>query len=157
MYESIINLWADALESGDYEQGVGSMLKYDRYCCLGVLCDLHRKANAIANPSTTCSEWEPSEDYRSLSYLGARNHLPRDVVKWTGMTSEEIGDAADEQSNVVFREIVTDAHGEKHVVNVNASDLNDGEGSGNPKTETFEQIAVRVRAMVPSDSTTTIS
>jgi len=144
MKESIRDLWADALESGEYEQGVGSMLKYDRYCCLGVLCDLHRKAHDV-------DEWEPDEDYKSLSYLEARNHLPTAVVEWCGLTSEEIGNAADNQSNVVFRDTVTGAYGKTYEVNMNASDLNDGVVYGGPsEVETFKQIAARVRAMVPT-------
>ena len=32
--------WLTALESGEYEQGFGSLRSYNRFCCLGVACDL---------------------------------------------------------------------------------------------------------------------
>jgi len=35
--------WADALESGEYEQGTGTLRAGDQYCCLGVLCDLYHR------------------------------------------------------------------------------------------------------------------
>jgi hypothetical protein len=34
--------WADALESGDYQQGKDSLITNDgKYCCLGVLCAIN--------------------------------------------------------------------------------------------------------------------
>lgn len=33
-------LWTDALRSGDYEQGKGTLRENDKYCCLGVLCEV---------------------------------------------------------------------------------------------------------------------
>ena len=36
--------WVDALRSGGYAQGIGS-LKFDgKFCCLGVACDLFMKS-----------------------------------------------------------------------------------------------------------------
>jgi len=32
--------WIDALKSGKYKQGEGRLRRDDRFCCLGVLCDL---------------------------------------------------------------------------------------------------------------------
>jgi len=32
--------WIDALRSGDYEQGVGTLNRDGKFCCIGVLCDL---------------------------------------------------------------------------------------------------------------------
>jgi hypothetical protein len=32
--------WVDALRSGKYAQGRNALRKRNRYCCLGVLCDL---------------------------------------------------------------------------------------------------------------------
>lgn len=32
--------WVKALRSGDYEQGKNSLRKNDKYCCLGVLCEI---------------------------------------------------------------------------------------------------------------------
>ena len=32
--------WVAALRSGKYEQGRGLLLKDDKFCCIGVLCDI---------------------------------------------------------------------------------------------------------------------
>lgn len=45
MRKEIRDRWAEALESGKYKQGTDN-LRTDggkKFCCLGVLCDLHRK------------------------------------------------------------------------------------------------------------------
>ncbi len=36
--------WLEALRSGRYKQGRGSLRENDEYCCLGVLCDIVPKA-----------------------------------------------------------------------------------------------------------------
>lgn len=38
-----IEVWCEALESGDYKQGRGVLRKGGRFCCLGVACDIHRQ------------------------------------------------------------------------------------------------------------------
>lgn len=42
-----VQLWVEALESGEYKQGKGKLVKLmtseRRYCCLGVACDLYIK------------------------------------------------------------------------------------------------------------------
>lgn len=43
MNKAIAKQWVEALRSGRYQQGIGSLNKYDRYCCLGVLTDLYLK------------------------------------------------------------------------------------------------------------------
>lgn len=40
MHPDIKARWVDALRSGRYEQGRNRLRTGDRYCCLGVLCDL---------------------------------------------------------------------------------------------------------------------
>ncbi|NBQ68164.1 MAG: hypothetical protein EBU46_04735, partial [Nitrosomonadaceae bacterium] len=47
MKAEIKQRWLNALRSGKYKQGEGSLRQLDnegkpQYCCLGVLCDLHR-------------------------------------------------------------------------------------------------------------------
>lgn len=43
MKENIKDVWLAALRSGEYKQGIGSLKEDNRYCCLGVLCDLAAK------------------------------------------------------------------------------------------------------------------
>jgi hypothetical protein len=37
--------WIEALRSGEYEQGQSFLREGDKFCCLGVLCDLKEPAN----------------------------------------------------------------------------------------------------------------
>lgn len=69
MKGDIALIWADALESGDYKQGVGQLKHGDSFCCLGVLCDLY---------SSTC--WgDLIKDEVEF--------LPKLIQKWAGMQS----------------------------------------------------------------------
>lgn len=38
--QEIKEKWVKALRSGGHEQGVGSLRRGDRFCCLGVICDI---------------------------------------------------------------------------------------------------------------------
>lgn len=43
VFHKRLNVWADALESGDYKQGKGSLkTTKGRFCCLGVACDISK-------------------------------------------------------------------------------------------------------------------
>jgi hypothetical protein len=43
MRADIKQAWIMALRSGEYKQGIGALRTQNRYCCLGVLCDVVRK------------------------------------------------------------------------------------------------------------------
>jgi hypothetical protein len=73
MKRSIAKLWAAALRSGDYKQGVGKLRTADdRFCCLGVLCNLH----AQAHPKIAAQQESPQ------IYLGHECCLPPEVAEW---------------------------------------------------------------------------
>lgn len=92
MKKEIAEKWVAALRSGEYEQGSGMLRKVgyktneertettavDKFCCLGVLCDIHRL-------ESTEGEWD------ELKYRGARyttpegNYLPPAVIEWAGI------------------------------------------------------------------------
>lgn len=78
MNNEIKHKWADALESGKYQQGQHLLRSGDRFCCLGVLCDLHQK-------ETGMFDWEVrgSEE----SYDGNSCILPQIVAEWAGLES----------------------------------------------------------------------
>lgn len=38
--KEFFELWIKALESGEYKQGRDYLLRNEKYCCLGVACDL---------------------------------------------------------------------------------------------------------------------
>lgn len=87
MKPSIKKLWLKALRGGRYKQTTGGLTGLAtkknggterRFCCLGVLCDLHAKATKKKEP------WKDDG-----SYSNSRNGetLPNVVIKWAGLTS----------------------------------------------------------------------
>ena len=71
--------WVRALRSGEYAQGMYSLKDtaegITRYCCLGVLCDLHSKE--------TGNQWSEEDDY-----LEEDTSLPPEVIEWAGLDSD---------------------------------------------------------------------
>jgi len=72
--------WLEALRSGEYKQGRECLRQDDKdailYCCLGVLCDLHRKA-------TGTHQWEALSDEDLIySYAHNEKYLPATVEYW---------------------------------------------------------------------------
>lgn len=73
--------WVAALRSGDYKQGGTVLRRRDRYCCLGVLCDLAVKAGVIPEPT-------PSFTMDLVYEYGAEKDprfLPRAVCDWAAL------------------------------------------------------------------------
>ena len=71
MNKLIKKLWLEALRSGEYKQGQDKLKRNDNsFCCLGVLCDLHRK-------ETQGKDWDNSN-----CYYGEDNYLPPSVQDW---------------------------------------------------------------------------
>ena len=69
MDKKIKKKWLKALRSGKYKQGMGTLRIEDRFCCLGVLCDL-------LDPK----KWEQDEyDELRFRYLGERGLLPTGI------------------------------------------------------------------------------
>lgn len=65
--------WVAALRSDEYDQGKNLLRFEGKFCCLGVLCDLHAKE--------TGTEWDIVEDVRE-TYLEMNGYLPPEVVRW---------------------------------------------------------------------------
>lgn len=72
MNQEIKTKWIAALKSGEYKQGTGYLKKDGKYCCLGVLCDLHAKE--------TGNSFTPSEEYLKQIRI-----LPIEVKNWAGL------------------------------------------------------------------------
>lgn len=72
MKEEIKKLWVEALRSGKYQQGTGCLRSGAKFCCLGVLCDLHLQE--------TDGEWALSHIYHGETAL-----LPPLVCDWAGL------------------------------------------------------------------------
>lgn len=74
MNPEIKEKWINALLSGEYKQVNGMLRSGDKYCCLGVLCDIHSKE--------TGTQWSKTE-----SYMGSPDYLPYEVEKWAGLSN----------------------------------------------------------------------
>ena len=68
--------WVKALRSGRYKQGKRRLKQDDRYCCLGVLCNISK-----------VSKWNKSGSY---GRKGDREQsaLPECVAEWAGMKTQ---------------------------------------------------------------------
>jgi len=84
------DMWADALESGEFTQGRDALARIDKrgkatYCCLGVLCELAVRAGVIP-AGTRRIEQGPELSYRLKYGEGeAELTLPHEVVVWAGL------------------------------------------------------------------------
>jgi hypothetical protein len=47
MNQEIKQKWVEALRSGKYKQGHGTLKRYGKYCCLGVLCSVVKTKNWV--------------------------------------------------------------------------------------------------------------
>jgi hypothetical protein len=79
MKENIKDKWVAALKSGEYEQGKSFLKCDDKFCCLGVLTDLHIKENG--------REWEMSSSEGVYKYEVNSMFLSGSVVEWAGLKS----------------------------------------------------------------------
>lgn len=81
MKQSIKEKWIAALRSGEYQQGKYRLKRNNKFCCLGVLTDLHRKT-------------KKKKDYKWIKlYNGDENYfdsvgaLNTEVQKWSSIDS----------------------------------------------------------------------
>lgn len=74
-----VRAWIKALRSGKYKQGRYALRDAnDKYCCLGVACDLAVKAGVIKKPTLNDDE---SYYFSKGNYM----QLPNKVRKWLGI------------------------------------------------------------------------
>ena len=82
--EEVWKLWLDALRSGEYKPGRGQLRTVnERFCCLGVLCDLAAKdgGRQWSDPATySCSN--PSYNYE----IGNTSYPPTIMMYYLGIT-----------------------------------------------------------------------
>lgn len=114
--------WKAALRSGEYKQGEGSLCVDDRYCCLGVACEvLKTKLSLVVG--------KDAYDPGVRTYNGLDTYLPPEVADALGLCSdtgchrlglsvgslvllndsgttfEEIADLLDESNSPYFKEL----------------------------------------------------
>lgn len=100
--------WAEALESGDYEQGKTVLAQVTnegkKYCCLGVLCELAIKHGI---------ELDVTREQDNILYDERIGVLPPSVLYWADIDSEDgdvkLGDEfaseLNDKMNFTFTEI----------------------------------------------------
>jgi len=79
MRKEIANKWVKALRSEKYKQGRGNLNIEEKFCCLGVLCELATK-KGIVN--------KEFDEELVTSYDTYTEILPDSVRKWAGMSSQ---------------------------------------------------------------------
>lgn len=134
MRAEVRDAWADALESGDYEQTKGVLATAGAgqgFCCLGVLCDLAVEAGVIPEPVVTASD-----EYGDCLLYGtgdtSYSGLPDAVITWAGLRDDDGLEVYDPRLTAPDGTRLTAAH------------WNDGHGA------TFADIAGMVRAIEPA-------
>lgn len=80
MNKKIKQKWVAALRSGDYKQGIGRLRLGDKFCCLGVLCDIFIK-------ETGQSEWINNCSFVNKDGTETDSFLPYCVSVWAGLRS----------------------------------------------------------------------
>ncbi len=79
MKREIKSAWVAALRGGEYKQGRGRLHPDDdTFCCLGVLCELHRKQFD--------GEWVECKTGGN-DYFSMHDVIPDQVVQWSGVPS----------------------------------------------------------------------
>lgn len=103
--------WVAALRSGEYKQGTNALRdSADRFCCLGVLCNLHAQAHpeiaskqadrtaymgSIFMPDTSVFDWAGIDSYAKVNIRHQERYLANHNDD--GRTFAEIADAIEEQ------------------------------------------------------------
>lgn len=77
--------WLTALRSGEYKQTKRVLNDgKEGFCCLGVLCEVHRKETGEGSWVDDKSD----DDLPCLGYMGETMVLPLDIVSWAGLPED---------------------------------------------------------------------
>ena len=78
MNKKIKAKWVAALRSGQYKQTQNQLRDGNKFCCLGVLCNIH----AQEHPRIAKMQKNPKV------YMGETTVLPEAVIKWSGLKDD---------------------------------------------------------------------
>jgi hypothetical protein len=127
---NIVKRWVNALRSGNYKKGTGSLRKVgkikDSFCCLGVLCELAVKAKVIDAPY---SNGQVGDEYK---YKDCTGLLPQEVMDWAGLSGAY-------GSGSFYGSGGFDLKNGSHYDSL--TQLNDGDDIKKLKAQSFKQIA----------------
>lgn len=90
MKPEIAKIWVEALRSGEYEQCTSVLRSTDnKFCCLGVLCELAVKEGVIGPPEinnqTSYYIYDKVNNGGSVTYLKRGIYPPYEVTYWAGL------------------------------------------------------------------------
>jgi len=74
MKKEVADAWVKALRSGKYTQTKHKLKKDDKFCCLGVLCDISK-----------LDEFKARYDGANEQYFGISSAIPHQVLTYSGM------------------------------------------------------------------------
>ena len=80
MNPEIKQQWLSSLKSGEYRQGRYCLKTADRYCCLGVLCDIYLGESGGA--------WD-CDGLGRRAIISTRSSIPAWVALWAGLSDKE--------------------------------------------------------------------
>ena len=90
MNNELLQIWVDALRSGQFKQGTGTLRNSDdEYCCLGVLCQLSELGTWKARDTGSLEYIINNQQNTSTSYL------PKEVATLLNLPEEFIYAYAD--------------------------------------------------------------
>ena len=109
MKKDIADRWVKALRSGEYKQGRGFLKVKERYCCLGVLCDLYDPKGWKMVSNLNVSTFKIDHNFSRLSkkvmtWSGMRNDAGCYEVNHTLIKDNDRGDSFEEIANTIEKE-----------------------------------------------------
>lgn len=72
--------WVEALRSDKYRQTTDALRRGERFCCLGVLCDLAVKDGIVT---------QYVDEYHHYYYADQDAVLPAKVIEWAGVPDSD--------------------------------------------------------------------
>jgi len=92
--------WVGALRSGKYAQGKKYLRNGDKFCCLGVLCDIGEKKDWRKIGFTTYWQYAPTDYSEGIHYLPIEI---RNIVKLSDVEEKQLAHMNDKGKT--FKEI----------------------------------------------------
>jgi hypothetical protein len=125
MRPEIKERWLAALRSDQYEQGTGRLGMrgtdgQEKFCCLGVLCELARQDGAIKRDELASG----NPNVAAYTYSGYSSDLPTAVIRWAwGGLGRKAGTIAQLRDPMIM--LQRDGDGERFGAPTRLSGLND--------------------------------
>lgn len=82
--------WVEALESGEYEQGIGSLCSEGKYCCLGVACEVMGVEKTYIGDTVRFGNCLVTLSERLMNKLGIEKQSHFIVMNDSGKSFKEI-------------------------------------------------------------------